>query len=156
MKKLVLSTAFAVIGTFAMAQQTQMKHHKNPAQMEQKRQDHMREMEKELKLSKTQVAQLQALHDRQMAERKQMRTATEAQRKARVEQMKAKREGMSTEMRQILTPEQYQRWETMRKEKMQDKRMKMQHKDGMMHRDHGTMQHRGQKMMMKKQMPAKN
>ena len=155
MKKLILSTAFAVIGTFAMAQQAPMMQKKDPAQMEQKRQDHMKEMERDLGLNKTQVAQLQALHDRQMAERKQMRTQTEAQRKARVEQMKAKREGMSTEMRRILTPEQYQRWETMKAEKMQNKRMKMQHKDGMMHKDHGTMQNKRQ-MMMKKQMPAKN
>ena len=126
MKKLILSTAFAVIGTFAMAQQAPKMQKKDPAQMEQKRQDNMREMERDLGLNKSQVAQLQALHDRQMAERKQMRTQTEAQRKARVEQMKAKREGMSTEMRRILTPEQYQRWETMMAEKMQNKRMKMQ------------------------------
>ncbi len=37
--------------------------------------------------------------------------------------MKAKREQHSAEIKNILTPEQYQKWESARKEKMQGKKM---------------------------------
>lgn len=128
MKKIVLSAAFAVIGTFAMAQQTPQMHKKDPAQMEQKRQEKLKMMQSELNLSNAQVAQIKALQDKKMAERKQNAPQMQAERKAKMEMMKAKREQWNAEMRQILTPEQYKKWEAKKQEKMQDKKMKMHHR----------------------------
>ena len=128
MKKIVLSAAFAVIGTFAMAQQTPMMNKKDPAQMEQKRQEKLKMMQTELNLSNAQVAQIKALQDKKMAERKQNAPQMQAERKAKMDAMKAKREQWNAEMRQILTPEQYKKWEAKKQQNMQNKKSKMQHR----------------------------
>ena len=128
MKKVFLSAAFVAIGTFAMAQQnSQMKDMKmkDPAKMEQRRADHIEKMQSELNLSTAQVAQIKALQDKKMAERKASAPQMQAERKAKMEQMKAKNEQWNAEMKQILTPEQYTKWENdreIRKEKMLEKR----------------------------------
>ena len=125
MKKLVLSVALVAVGTFAMAQQTQKMQKMDPAKMEQKRADHMKQMQTDLNLSEAQVAKLKVLQDQRMAERRQNAPQMQVERKAKMDQMKAKRDQHQAEMKNILTPEQYQKWEAMRKEKMQEKGMKM-------------------------------
>ena len=126
MKKIVLSAAFVILGTFAMAQQTPMMNKKDPAQMEQKRQEKLKVMQTELKLTNAQVAQIKALQDKKMAERQQNAPQMQAERKAKMEAMKARQEQWNAEMRKILTPEQYQKWETKKKQNMQNKGQKMQ------------------------------
>ena len=126
MKKIVLSAAFVILGTFAMAQQTPMMNKKDPAQMEQKRQEKLKVMQTELNLTNAQVAQIKALQDKKMAERQQNAPQMQAERKAKMEAMKARQEQWNAEMRKILTPEQYQKWETKKKQNMQNKRQKMQ------------------------------
>lgn len=128
MKKIVLSAAFAVIGTFAMAQQTPMMNKKDPAQMEQKRVEKMKMMQTELNLTDAQVAKIKALHDKKMAERKQNAPQMQAERKAKMAAMKVKREQWNAEMRQILTPEQYKKWEAKKQQNIQNKKNKMQHR----------------------------
>ena len=123
MKKIVLSAAFVILGTFAMAQQTPMMNKKDPAQMEQKRQEKLKVMQTELNLTNAQVAQIKALQDKKMAERQQNARQMQAERKAKMEAMKARQEQWNAEMRKILTPEQYQKWETKKK---QNKGQKMQ------------------------------
>ena len=123
MKKIVLSAAFVILGTFAMAQQTPMMNKKDPAQMEQKRQEKLKVMQTELNLTNAQVAQIKALQDKKMAERQQNAPQMQAERKAKMEAMKARQEQWNAEMRKILTPEQYQKWETKKK---QNKGQKMQ------------------------------
>lgn len=125
MKKLILSAAFLAIGTFTMAQQKQMIK-KDPAQMEQKREERMKMMKTELNLSDAQVTQIQALQDKKMAERKANQPQMQAERKAKMEGMKAKKEQWNSEMKQILTPEQYQKWEAKKQDrsKMQKHQMK--------------------------------
>ena len=123
MKKIVLSAAFVILGTFAMAQQTPMMNKKDPAQMEQKRQEKLKMMQTELNLTNAQVAQIKALQDKKMAERQQNAPQMQAERKAKMEAMKARQEQWNAEMRKILTPEQYQKWETKKK---QNKGQKMQ------------------------------
>lgn len=120
MKKLVLSAAFLAIGTFAMAQQTPRMQKMDPAKMEQKRADHMKQMQTELNLSEAQVVSIKALQDQRMAERQQNAPQMQAERKAKMEQMQAKRSQHQAEMKRILTPEQYQKWEGMQKQKMQE------------------------------------
>ena len=126
MKKIVLSAAFVILGTFAMAQQTPMMNKKDPAQMEQKRQEKLKMMQAELNLTSAQVAQIKALQDKKMAERKQNASQMQEQRKAKMEAMKERQEQWNAEMRKILTPEQYQKWETKKKQNMQNKGQKMQ------------------------------
>ena len=126
MKKIVLSAACVIFGTFAMAQQTPMMNKKDPAQMEQKRQEKLKVMQTELNLTNAQVAQIKALQDKKMAERQQNAPQMQAERKAKMEAMKARQEQWNAEMRKILTPEQYQKWETKKKQNMQNKGQKMQ------------------------------
>lgn len=126
MKKIVLSAAFVILGTFAMAQQTPMMNKKDPAQMEQKRQEKLKVMQTELNLTNAQVAQIKALQDKKMAERQQNAPQMQAERKAKMEAMKARQEQWNAEMRKILTPEQYQKWESKKKQNMQNKGQKMQ------------------------------
>ena len=127
MRKLVLSVALLAVGTFAMAQNQKMQK-MDPAQMEQKRADHMKQMQSELNLSDAQVTKIKALQDRRMAERKKNAPQMQAERKAKMEQMKAKRDQNNAEMKQILTPEQYQKWETSKKGKMQKRGQMMKSK----------------------------
>ena len=129
MKKIILSAAFLAIGTFAMAQQnTQMQkmQKRDPAQMEQKREEKMKQMQSDLGLSTAQVAQIQALQDKKMAERKANAPQMQADRKAKMEKMKGNQEQWNAEMKQILTPDQYQKWQAKKEEKMQERRGKMQ------------------------------
>ena len=126
MKKIVLSAAFVILGTFAMAQQTPMMNKKDPAQMEQKRQEKLKVMQTELNHTSAQVAQIKALQDKKMAEKQQNAPQMQAERKAKMEAMKARQEQWNAEMRKILTPEQYQKWETKKKQNMQNKGQKMQ------------------------------
>lgn len=126
MKKIVFSAAFVVMGTFAMAQQTPMMNKKDPAEMEQKRQEKLKMMQAELNLTSAQVAQIKALQDKKMAERKQNASQMQAQRKAKMEAMKERQEQWNAEMRKILTPEQYTKWEAKKQQNMQNKRQKIQ------------------------------
>ena len=126
MKKIVLSAAFVILGTFAMAQQTPMMNKKDPAQMEQKRQEKLKVMQTELNLTNAQVAQIKALQDKKIAERQQNAPQMQAERKAKMEAMKARQEQWNAEMRKILTPEQYQKWEAKKQQNMQHKRQKME------------------------------
>ncbi|WP_373708382.1 hypothetical protein [Kaistella sp.] len=121
MKKLVLSVAFIAVGTFAMAQQNQRMQKMDPAKMEQKRADHMKQMQTDLNLSEAQVTKIKVLQDQRMAERKENAPQMQAERKARMDQMKMKRDQNQAEMKNILTPAQYQKWEAMKKEKMQER-----------------------------------
>ena len=120
MKKLVLSAAFVAIGTFAMAQQNQRMQQMDPAKMEQKRADNLKQMQTQLNLTDAQVTKIKALQDQRIAERKQNAPQLQAQRKARMEQMQAKRDQHQLEMKQILTPEQYQKWDANRAQRMQN------------------------------------
>ena len=121
MRKLILSVAFVAVGTFAMAQQNQRMQKMDPAKMEQKRADHMKQMQTDLNLSEAQVTKIKVLQDQRMAERKENAPQMQAERKARMDQMKMKRDQNQAEMKNILTPAQYQKWEAMKKEKMQER-----------------------------------
>lgn len=109
-----------------MAQQTPMMQHKDPAQMEQKRAEKLKMMKSELNLTDAQVAKIKTLQDKKMEEMKQNAPQRQAERKAKMEAMKAKREQWNAEMKQILTPEQYQKWEAKQKENMQNRHKNMQ------------------------------
>lgn len=119
MKKLVLGAAFLTLGTFAMAQQNQRMHKMDPAKMEQRQADHMNQMKMDLNLTDAQVIKIKALQDKRMSERQQNAPQMQAERKARMEMMQAKRAQHDADMKQILTPEQYQNWKKNMQQKMQ-------------------------------------
>lgn len=82
----------------------------------------MQEMKQQLGLSDAQVAKLNALQEKKSAERLQAHTK---QMEAKKADMKAKREQADNDLKQILTPEQYTKWQTIRKQKMEERKTKM-------------------------------
>ena len=132
MKKLVLIAAFLAMGTFAMAQQSPRMQRMDSAKMEQKRADNMKQMQTDLNLSEAQVAKIKILQDQRMIERKQNAPQMQAERKAKMDMMQATRAQHELEMKQILTPEQYQKWQVIRQQKMQKQGKMMQGKKMMM------------------------
>ena len=135
MKKLILAIAFIGMGSFAMAQQTtptpqerQAKRAEMKEKFQQREQEHLAQMQKDLNLNQSQVDKIKALHDKKKADMKAEFEKNKGERQARMEQMKAKRAQMDAEMKQILTPKQYDKWQADRKEKMEQRRMAMKEK----------------------------
>lgn len=93
----------------------------DPAQMEQKRADHLKKMQADLNLTDAQVSKIQGLQDQRMAERKQMAPQIQAERKAKMEMMQAKREQHNVQMKQILTADQYQKWQASKQQNRKQK-----------------------------------
>lgn len=133
MKKLVLATAFIVTGSFTMAQQVNPQDKKFNREemhkkMEQKQQERIAEMQKELNLNDSQVAKIKGLHEKRKAEMKADFEKNRGERQAKMEKMKAKRQQMDNEMKSILSPEQYDKWHASRKAKMQERKAIMKEK----------------------------
>lgn len=131
MKQLVLSLALVGMGTVAMAQQRTMPAKDDQQRkevMEQKKAEHMAEMQKELNLTQAQISQLKALHEKHQAQREAQRKENQELRKQKMESIQKDKQQMDNEMRQILTPEQYAKWEAKKAEKMQDRKAKLQDK----------------------------
>ena len=132
MKKLILTLAFIGMGSFAMAQQTTPQDKPSKAEMQQKRQqkeqEHLDKMQKYLNLSQGQVAQIKDLHAKRKAEMKSEFDKNKGDRQAKMEEMKAKREQMDADMKKILTPEQYTKWQADRQAKMEQRRSMMKDK----------------------------
>lgn len=131
MKKLVLSVVFAALGTFAMAQQTGGKKapdhpRTNQAEMQKKQDEKLQQMKAELGLSDAQVARIKEMKAKQQEARKQEMAAQKAE---RVDAMKDKRQAMDAEMKSILTPEQYEKWQQIKADRMQQKKAADGHKD---------------------------
>ncbi len=130
MKKVVYTLAFLGIGTLAMAQQTQMPPMKDQQDRkvmhEQKKAEHMAQMEKDLNLSKAQVSQIKSIQDRYQAQREQQRIQNQELRKQKMEDFKKDRQQMDDEIRKVLTPEQYAKWQAKKQENMQKKQDMMQ------------------------------
>src|SRR5690606_10577670 len=109
MKKVVFAAVLFAAGTFAMAQQSVATD---------SQQAEMAKMKAELGLSQDQMLKIEAMHNKHRAERKvQMDKSREAM-KQNMEQMKAKKEARNAEMKAILTPEQYAKWQEGRAAKM--------------------------------------
>ncbi|MDR6529074.1 Spy/CpxP family protein refolding chaperone [Chryseobacterium rhizosphaerae] len=130
MKKLVLAIAFIGMGSFAMAQQTTPQDKEaRRAEMQQKRQqkeqEHLAQMQKDLNLNQSQVAQIKDLHEKRKAEMKADFEKNKDTRQAKMDEMKAKRAQMDADMKQILTPQQYDKWQADRKAKMEQRRVAM-------------------------------
>ncbi|MGK6342041.1 hypothetical protein ACMGDK_07375 [Chryseobacterium sp. DT-3] len=135
MKKLVLAIAFIGMGGFAMAQQTtttpqdkQARRAEMQQKMQQKHQEHLDQMQKDLNLNESQVAQIKSLHEKRKSEMKADFDRSKEARQAKMEDMKAKRAQMDADMKKILTPDQYDKWQADRKAKMEQRRTAMKDK----------------------------
>ena len=136
MKKLIFGIALIGMGGFAMAQQTQptaqQKAEREARRMEmqqkntERRAQHLEQIKQELNLSDAQMTKLRAMQDRKAAERKGEMQKNQEMRKEKMAMMKEKRQQHNNEMKQILTPEQFQKWEANRKAKMQERKEKFQ------------------------------
>ncbi|MDR2234947.1 MAG: hypothetical protein LBE92_02380 [Chryseobacterium sp.] len=133
MKKLVLAIAFIGMGSFAMAQQTtpqdkQARAAEMKQKMQHREQERLEKMQKDLNLNQSQVAQIKALHEQRKAEMKADFEKNKEVRMAKMEEMKAKRAQMDADMKKILTPEQYDKWQADRKAKMEARKVAMKDK----------------------------
>lgn len=124
MKKLML-IALLGFGTFAMAQQTPMQGKKKmdpqerKVMMEQKRAEHMAQMQQDLNLNQTQADQLKAIHEKYQAKRQQERAQNQALRQQKMEAYKKDKQQMDDEIRKVMTPEQYAKWQAKKQENKQ-------------------------------------
>ncbi|KQT21875.1 hypothetical protein ASG31_00585 [Chryseobacterium sp. Leaf404] len=131
MKKLILSLALVGFGSLAMAQQNvtpeqrEAKRAEMQQKMQQREKDHLDKMQKDLNLSKDQVAKIKNLQDQKRAERKADFDRNKDARMAKMKEMKDKRAQMDQEMKKILSPDQYTKWEADRKAKMEQRKMAM-------------------------------
>ncbi len=134
MKKLVLSLAFVGFGTFAMAQQTQqmppMRGMQDQKEMiEQRQANHLAQMEKDLSLTKAQVAQIQAMQKQHLAQREAQRLENQKMRAQNMQMIKQNRAQMDNDMKKILTPEQFAKWQNNRQQLMQNRQQRFQKSD---------------------------
>lgn len=126
MKKTILSMLIVVAGSFAMAQQTFKKdtNRGNKSEMYEK---HLEEMKKDLNLNETQVAEIKKLHESKMESFKQRKGEKEMKKGERKE-MKSNKH--SEEMKRILTPAQFEKWQAKRKEMKNERGEKMRNHRG--------------------------
>lgn len=130
MKKTVLCLAL-VAGTFAIAQQKQKHPRMDPAQrhaiVEKKREAKLDNMQKELNLSEDQVAKIRIIQTDRQQQREQARAEQFKMRSKRLETSKKERQQMDDEMRKVLTPEQYEKWEANKQSRMPHKKPMKKH-----------------------------
>lgn len=124
MKNFAIILSFLAIGNWATAQTSPVKEdvQSRKAKMEMKRAEHMAELQRELNLSPEQVNKIQAAQNKQRELTKQQNETFRNQRK---ESFKKNREAIDAEMKTILTPQQYDKWQAKKKEKIAEKRAKM-------------------------------
>ncbi len=129
MKKLVLTIAFFGIGSIAFAQQkTTIGSGMSATDTTHKRGDMKKQyaakMQQELGLTPTQVDQIQALNAKDKASWK---VKTESN----IEDKKAMKAAHEAEMKKILTPEQYTKWQTLKAERKNEMKNKNKEDRGM-------------------------
>lgn len=136
MKKIFLTVAFGFAAlTFAQQQQANPEMKKQnwedrKVKMQEKQQNHLEKMQKDLNLSEQQVKQIKDLQNKEFADREANFKQKEAMRAEKMKEMKAKKDTHDAEMKKILTPEQYQKWEKQRDENMQKRKEMMKERGG--------------------------
>lgn len=133
MKKLIVALAFIGMGSFAMAQQTvpqdkKINREEMKQKMEQKEEARISEMQKELNLNQSQVSQIKDLQAKRKVEMKTEFEKNSELRQQRKEKMKAHKMQMENDMKKILSPEQFEKWQVNKKAKMEQRRAMMKEK----------------------------
>lgn len=134
MKKIFLTLALGIaIITFAQKGNPEMKKQNwedRKVEMKEKQQNHLDKMQKDLNLSAAQVQQIKTLQEKEFADREVNFKQKEAMRAEKMKEMKTKRDAHNAEMKKILSPEQYQKWEKQRDENMQKRKEMMKERGG--------------------------
>lgn len=120
MKKLFVA-ALLVVGITAFAQEREARKGKERLTTEQKVDLQVKKMSTDLNLNDKQKEQIKSLVTKQVEKREQKRKELQESKKQDRAQMKAQMEAnqaaTSAEMKKILTPEQFTKWEKLREEK---------------------------------------
>lgn len=126
-KKLILSLAITGFGFVSYAQRKMppKKDVDRQSKIEEKRAKRMTEMQKDLNLTPQQVSQIEAVQDKRAILREQKRQQMLEQRKSKMAMRKKDSAQTDKEMREILTPEQYQKWEASKEDKFRSRHNKM-------------------------------
>ncbi|MCL1662743.1 hypothetical protein BAS09_10975 [Elizabethkingia ursingii] len=129
MKKIVFSLLLMGATGFAFAQQTTepMKADRQAKRQEmmQKRQQNWDQMKKDLNLTADQENKIKALHERNAADMKQKMAERKTDRENMKQDMKAKKEQNDAEMKKILSPEQYAKWNDIKAQKKAERQNRM-------------------------------
>ncbi len=129
MKKIVFSLLLMGATGFAFAQQTTepMKADRQAKRQEmmQKRQQNWDQMKKDLNLTADQENKIKALHERNAADMKQKMAERKTDRENMKQDMKAKKEQNDAEMKKILSPEQYTKWNDIKAQKKAERQNRM-------------------------------
>jgi len=143
MKKLILLSLLAV-GITAFAQENENKRPRGEKfeslTTEQKVEMQVKKMAKDLDLKENQVKEVRILVTEEVEKREkrraEMEAAKEQDRKEKFAKMKEEQAALETQMKKILTPEQFEKWQKIReerkanlKEKMAERRGKREVKD---------------------------
>lgn len=118
MKKIFLATLLIGSTGMIMAQQTPDKSADMKAKKEKREkmhEDHFNKMKTELNLTPDQEQKIKALHEQNKQEMKQNHEVMKAK-------MDAKREQNDAQMKQILTPEQYTKWQALKEKRKAEKK----------------------------------
>lgn len=129
MKKVFLGIGLFGMMGFAMAQQTtpqdrQQRMQERQAKMEQKHQERMAEMQKDLNLSPDQIQKINVMHQARKNERAVQMQQRQEMRKQKMAEMDKRRKETDDQMRQILNPDQYAKWQAKKQAKMQENKGK--------------------------------
>ena len=129
MKKVIVAVLL-VVGMTAFAQEKEGRRAgREKLTSEQKVDLQVKKMTKDLELNEKQAKEVRVLVTKEVAKREAKRAEMEALKTKKREQMKAQREAeqvaLSSDMKKILTPEQYAKWEKNREEKKESIKEKM-------------------------------
>ena len=129
MKK-VLMAALLVVGITAFAQEKEGKRAgREMLTPEQKVELHVKKLDKDLDLTDKQTEQVKALVAKQIQKREEKRKEIQESKDKKREEFKAQAQAdqaaMASEMKKILTPEQFTKWEKNREDKIEKMKEKM-------------------------------
>jgi Spy/CpxP family protein refolding chaperone len=129
MKKLIVA-ALLVVGMTAFAQEKQGRTGgREKLTSEQKIDIQVKKMTKNLDLNEKQAKEVRVLVTKEVAKREAKRAEIQELKTKKSEEMNAQREAnqtaLSSDMKKILTPEQYAKWEKNREEKKESIKEKM-------------------------------
>lgn len=138
MKKLVFTLALVGFSTVAIAQRNSpeeiaaMKNRKMEMQEKraEKQSEHLAKMKADLNLNDAQVAKIQTMHAEMKSARQEEMKQRKEMKKQSAMKMKAKREMMNNEMKTILSPDQYKKWEAQKMANQDKRKAKMQERKG--------------------------
>lgn len=129
MKKTFITLALGLVA-FTFAQQNNQNKEQRKEALQQKQQEHLDKMQKDLNLSADQLKQIKTLQDKNIEEMQALRAQRMEARKMKLQEMKAKKDAHEAEMKKILSPDQFQKWQKQRDEDWSERKEKIRQRRG--------------------------